>query len=87
LGAQILENLESASPEPWLADSWRQFMYAFASLEHRISAGSIDVSEMLREAERNWVTLEDASVLMDERRNDGTWLRAWRQALAEYPTY
>jgi hypothetical protein len=87
LGTQILENLESASPEPWLADSWRQFMYAFASLEHRISAGSIDVSEMLREAERNWVTLEDASVLMDERRNDGTWLRSWRQALAEYPTY
>jgi len=87
LGAEILENLESANPVPWLADSWRQHMYAFASLEQRISAGRIDVSEMLLGAERNWMALEDASVYMDERRNNGTWLRSWLQALAEYSAH
>src|SRR5215212_10251992 len=87
LGPEILENLESARPVPWLADSWRQFMYAFASLEQRLSAGSIDVLKMLRGAEQNWLALEDASVFMDERRNNGTWLRSWLQALVEYPTH
>ncbi len=83
-GLQILEILDSAEGQAWLALSWRHYMYAFADLEERISNGSIDIGSLLGQAERRWLTLEDASVLMEEPRNNGQWIRAWRRALVEY---
>jgi hypothetical protein len=84
--AEILLTLTKAPGTPWLALSWRQYMYAFADLEARIVSGTVDVGQMLRQAERNWIAVEDASILMEEIRNDGSWLRAWRRALLEYST-
>lgn len=83
-GSEILQQLSSSPSEAWVALSWRQFMYAFADLEGRISAGSTDVAGLLARAERAWLELEDSAILMEEPRNDGTWLRPWRRALLEY---
>ncbi len=83
-GSQILEQLGSSPGGAWVALGWRQFMYGFADLEYRISAGSTDVAELLSRAERAWLNLEDAAVLMEEPRNDGSWLRPWRRSLLEY---
>jgi hypothetical protein len=86
-GIEILEQLSSSPEEAWLALSWRQFMYAFADVEARISAGRTDVAELLSQAERAWLELEDLQILMEEPRNDGTWLRPWRRALIEYQSH
>lgn len=81
---RILEQLAEQPGRAWVALGWRQFMHWFADVERRIDNGAADVRSMLREAEINWRDLEDSDVLMEEQRNDGTWLRAWRRALAEY---
>ena len=82
--AKILTHLEQKPGEAWIAMGWRQYLYGVADLEHRISDGRVDVRRLLKSAEDAWQTLEDADILMEERRNDGGWLRAWRRALAEY---
>ncbi|HXF23648.1 MAG TPA: hypothetical protein VN602_03965 [Gemmatimonadaceae bacterium] len=86
-GQRILERLAEQPGKAWVALGWRQFMHWFADVEDRIESRTADVRTMLREAEINWRDLEDADVLMEEQRNDGTWLRAWRRALAEYLTH
>jgi len=83
-GQQILSKLDETPGAPWLGLGWRQFMYWFADIEQRISAGAVDVEALLRTAETNWLRLEDAKVLMEEPRNDGRWLRPWRRALLEH---
>lgn len=83
-GQRILQQLSQQPGKAWLALGWRQYMHWFADVEQRIGEGSADVKAMLRDAENNWRQLEDADVLMEEQRNDGTWLRSWRRALAEY---
>jgi len=83
-GQRILQQLSQQPGKAWLALGWRQYMHWFADVERRIGEGTADVKTMLRDAENNWRQLEDADVLMEEQRNDGTWLRSWRRALAEY---
>lgn len=68
----------------WVGLGWRQFLWWFADAEARIESGRLDVRAALRTAEQNWLALEDADVLMEEPRNDGSWLRPWRRATAEY---
>lgn len=69
--------------EPWLGLGWRQFLYWFGETEHRIESG-LDAHDLLMHAERLWLTLDDEQILMDEARNDGSWVRPWRRALVEY---
>ena len=41
---------------------------------------------LLRNADSNWRILDDSDVLLEERRNDGGWIRPWRRALTEFRT-
>jgi hypothetical protein len=82
-GQAILAQMAADAAKPWLGLSWRQFMYWFADIESRIDAG-LSVRSLLQAAEANWQILEDREVLMEEPRNDGSWLRSWRRAVAEY---
>lgn len=86
-GQQVLRQFSDQPGSAWVALGWRQFMYWFADIESRIDAGTIDVRALLRAAEVSWTALEDADVLMEEIRNNGAWLRAWRRALAEYASH
>jgi hypothetical protein len=83
-GMEILNQLRAEPGKAWLALAWRQFLFWFADVESRITAGTLDVNLLLRNAEQNWRTMDDRNILMEERRNDGGWIRAWRRALAEY---
>jgi hypothetical protein len=83
-GLQILHQLDNDPGRAWVALSWRQYLYAFADLEHRIATQEISVRSLLKSADDTWGELEDEDFLMEERRNDGQWLRAWRQALTEF---
>lgn len=81
---KIFNHMENTPDKPWLALSWRQYMFAFADLEARIDSGVVDVGILLKEAENNWVTAEEKNILMEEIRNNGEWVRIWRRALIEY---
>jgi hypothetical protein len=85
-GKDILQNLSGSTGEPWLALSWRQYLYAFAELEERIEHG-LDVSTLLKQAERTWLQVEDSGIIMEEMRNNGDWIRIWRRAVLEYKTF
>lgn len=79
---EIFEKIEASPPKPWLALAWRHYLWWFADFEARCNRG-LDVKALLLNAERNWLALEDSHVLMEEPRNDGTWIRSWRRALNE----
>jgi hypothetical protein len=85
-GAQILELLATEPERAWLALAWRQFMFWFADVEHRLETGTATSAALLRNADNNWRTLDDADFLTEERRNDGGWIRPWRRALTEFRT-
>ena len=73
-----------AAGQPWLALSWRHYMWWFADFEGRAARGEIDLRFLLQQAENNWLTLQDRDVLFEEPRNNGGWIRPWRQALADF---
>jgi len=66
----------------WRALSWRQYLFWFSDVEGRMSRGEVTGKKLLQIADDNWGTIEDAGLLMEERRNDGQWVRSWRRALA-----
>ena len=59
-------------------------MYWFADFEERSRLGQVDVQVLLKEVEEQWMRLEDRGVLLEEMRNDGSWVRQWRRAAIEY---
>lgn len=85
-GQKILEVLGQRDSDPdkaWLGLSWRQYMYWFADFEDRYRKGAIDPNTFLSDAENLWVKLDQSNILMEERQNDGSWLRCWRRAVIE----
>jgi hypothetical protein len=83
-GAQILQQFTADPEKAWLGLAWRQFMFWFADIERRLGSAAVTPGSLLRNADSNWRTLDDADFLMEERRNDGGWIRPWRRALAEF---
>jgi hypothetical protein len=88
-GCQILEQIDEANRtrqplKSWLALSWRQFLYWFADAERRLSDNVSEARDMLTLADQNWSKLDQAKVLMEERQNDGTWIRNWLNTLREF---
>ena len=84
-GQLIENNLTTGRNQPWLKWGWRQFLSWFSKVEYLLDnesdpAGKVDV--WLKEAENNWILTEDIPIIMEEPRNNGSWLRPWRQALA-----
>lgn len=80
---QILDQIDSSPGTPWLGLSWRQYLYWFSDFEHRFSQGEIDANTILTSAENTWRQLDEQGILMEERQNDGSWLRQWRRAILE----
>lgn len=86
---EILSALDEATstrtkPRPWLGNSWRQFLYWFAKVEERISRNEVSAEELFTTADANWSRLDTAKVLLEERFNDGTWIRDWLNTLHEF---
>jgi len=81
--SQILNNFRLDSPSPWLALGWRQYLSWFCKTEQTLGSGNPEelVREWLRTADDNWRNLDDNDIFFDEARNDGRWIRRWRQAL------
>ncbi|MEX1138031.1 MAG: hypothetical protein WEF53_01635 [Bacteroidota bacterium] len=76
---EILAILNGKKKAPWVKMGWCQFLSWFGRSEAEASRNPERVGEWLKSAEGNWMKIED-KVLFDERRNNGSWLRPWRQA-------
>ncbi|MHA1279694.1 MAG: hypothetical protein ACTSQ8_21025 [Candidatus Helarchaeota archaeon] len=84
-GVAVLNHLDDNPDEPWLGKSWRQYLSWFGKTEQDVTDDGLPlVREWLLTSERNWQDIEDEDILMDEPRNDGRWLRPWRQALRDF---
>lgn len=70
--------------EAWLGLGWRQFMYWFSDIESRLVQKDVDTLRLLRDADRNWGEIEDSNTILEERRNDGRWIRQWLRAAVEF---
>ena len=84
--SKIIRQLRDERGKPWLAFSWRQYLSWFGKTEEELS-GEIAaevVKAWLKDAEENWAKLEADDFLFEERLNNGSWVRAWRQALASF---
>ena len=79
---EIMDNLMGTYPQAWVGLGWRQYLSWFGKAEQAINGDcAILVDSWLETAEDNWKKLKDARILLDDSRNDGTWLRPWRLAL------
>lgn len=70
--------------QPWLALSWRQYLYWFSDIEMRLQTKQITSIDLLRDADENWEWVDDSNIFMEERRNDGRWIRPWLRSIVEY---
>ena len=86
---RILDQFKNEPQKAWVALGWRQFLNWFCITEKALdNANSSDlVKTWLKKAEDIWIELEDNDVFFEERRNDGKWLRSWRQALRDLNKY
>ncbi len=81
--AGILAKVNGSTGGAWLGDSWRQYLWWFADAEARVSAGDEGVvPAMLTGAEAGWRQIA-GKVPMEERPNDGAWIRQWQRACLE----
>lgn len=80
---EILKKINEPRETPWLADSWQFYMRAFMDLDEYTTSNQI-IEELVNSAEEKWLYLEDNSIFMEEARNDGSWIRPWKIALAEF---
>jgi len=80
-GKEILLKLKT---DPWLANSWRQFLYWFADVEGRLTRGESAAETLMKNADANWAKLDKEKIYMEERENNGTWIRSWLNTLREY---
>ncbi len=83
---RISDQFASEPNKAWVALGWRQYLSWFGKTELAMTtpAAAPILKGWLRSAEANWIALEDSNVLMDEPRNQGGWIRAWRQALNRF---
>lgn len=82
---RILETITAAEGKPWLALGWRQYLGWFWRTEMHLDADPLGIVEAwLASAEKRWLALEDEGILLSDPRNDGAWIRPWRQAVSEF---
>jgi hypothetical protein len=85
--AQILKAIPQG--QPWVALGWRQFLFWFADAEFRLRTGAVSAEDLVTIADTNWATIEKSKppLIMEERQNDGSWVRQWLRALVEFPYF
>jgi len=65
----------------WLGRSWRLYLNWYQSFDKNYSTPMLEADNYLADCEKAWATIENEGILMEERQNDGSWLRKWRQAI------
>lgn len=78
----IEQNL--ADGTAWLGLSWRFFLHWFMDVERRLDSGEANSEELIRTADANWGTIEERDIILEDRQNNGSWIRQWLRAVTEY---
>ncbi len=81
---EVLDSLDNSPGTAWLGLSWRQYLYWFADFEHRFNIDLINSRQFLKNSDENWKYLDENDIFMEERANDGAWIRLWRRAINEF---
>ncbi len=86
---RILSQFKEEPGKAWAGLSWRHYLSWFGKTEREISNGNPikTVKDWLKNAETNRLMLEDEEILLEEPRNNGSWLRPWRQAMAKFSKF
>lgn len=81
-----INQFQNEPGKPWVGHSWRQYMSWFGKTESFLSnkKAIVSVKDWLKSSENNWLALEDDGILFEEPRNNGSWIRPWRQALNDF---
>ncbi|MCB9895188.1 MAG: hypothetical protein H6839_12110 [Planctomycetes bacterium] len=74
----ILDAMDNGTS--WLALSWRFYLHWFQDVVRRIEDEEVTGRQIIEAADAQWGTLPAAVRLMDERENDGSWVRDWSRA-------
>lgn len=89
-GVDILTSFTNAVASgiktPWLGLSWRQYLCWFANAENMLSdQNKMSIAaQWLQNADEAWGKIEEYKVFLEERPNDGSWIRSWLQALTNF---
>ncbi|MBK9125886.1 MAG: hypothetical protein IPM16_22545 [Chloroflexi bacterium] len=75
-----------AEGQAWVGHGWRQYLYWFADIERRLSSGETDATTLLKSADNMWGRVEEEQVILEERGNNGGWIRPWLRSVLEYRT-
>jgi hypothetical protein len=78
----ILECLKTG--QAWLGTSWRFYLWWFYNIDERLSLKQTNSVSLLEQADRNWAIVDERRVYMEERRNNGGWIRQWLRAISEF---
>jgi len=73
-----------ADGKAWFRLSWIGYMYWFADIERRLSAGEASAEKMLVAADLTWKAVDAKQIFLVERSNTGEWIGRWRQAVADF---
>ena len=85
--ARILEAITAG--QPWVRWGWRKYLYWFADAEFRIANSGQSPIDIISTADDNWTNIERGSprLYMEDRQNDGAWVRQWLRAAVEFPYF
>jgi hypothetical protein len=82
---RIIQTIGAAKGKAWLKLGWCQYLAWFWQTEAQLNTAPLPTVEAwLATAERRWLLLEDEDILLSDPRNDGSWIRPWRQAVSEF---
>ncbi len=76
---QIMEN------EPWVALGWRHYLWWFSDFERRATRPV--VRKTIKNADSKWKEFDRKPLYMEERTNDGSWVRQWLRCMTEFETW
>lgn len=80
-GQKILEIIDRAKGEPWVALGWRQYLHWFMEVEALIGRDQSAAHQLLIAADTRWGEVAASEVYLFDRQNSGDWIRPWLNAI------
>lgn len=79
---RILDILLRGTGEAWVSLAWRQYLHWFTTMEADLVSPHF-AQQHLQYVDATWQWLHANGILLLDHWNDGSWVRVWRNALAD----
>lgn len=80
----ILGHIQKGTP--WVKFGWRHYLWWFADFEQRSAAQGL-IGGVIKSADDKWKEFDKKSLYMEERTNDGSWVRQWLRIDTEFKAW